>query len=88
MSTMRLSFLLASIIMVHLHSAPAAKFDPVEFWREQADVPLDVAVVETGETDGIPWRGIVYTSEICNGEPMRIFAWYARPAGEARCRRC
>jgi len=76
--------LLASIIMVHLHSAPAAKFDPVEFWREQADVPLDVAVVETGETDGIPWRGIVYTSEICNGEPMRIFAWYARPAGEGK----
>ncbi|HUU70012.1 MAG TPA: PhoPQ-activated protein PqaA family protein [Planctomycetota bacterium] len=85
MSALKIAIVLVSIIMIHLHSAWAADaFDPVAFWREQADVPLDVAVVETGETDGIRWQGIVYTSEIYNGEPMRIFAWYAHPGTDGK----
>ncbi|HUW30037.1 MAG TPA: alpha/beta fold hydrolase [Planctomycetota bacterium] len=85
MSSSKIAFVLVCIMMIRLHSASAADaFDPVAFWREQVDVPLDVAVVETGETDGIRWQGIVYTSEIYNGEPMRIFAWYAHPAADGK----
>jgi len=60
----------------------AGEFDPAEFWAEPADLPFDDVVLEQGGDGPIAWRSIVYTSEIYNGEPMRIFAWFAWPAAD------
>lgn len=69
-------------IVVCLFSVTALAFDAETFWREPTDVPFDVTVLEQGQDERIVWQSMVFTSEVCNGVPMRIFAWYARPAAE------
>jgi dienelactone hydrolase len=57
----------------------AHAFDAQEFWREPADLPFDLVVLNGGGDGTVAWYALVYTSEIYRDEPMRIFAYYARP---------
>lgn len=68
---------LAVLLACPVQAAPT--FDANEFWREQSDVPLDVAVLSHNAEDGVNWQAMVYTSEMYRGEPMRVFAYYAHP---------
>jgi len=72
------------LLLLAARGRAAEAFDPMEFWREPADLPLDVVVLEKGEDAELLWQSMVYTSETYNGEPMRIFAWYARPKGNGK----
>src|SRR5688500_15413794 len=58
---------------------PARAFDAGEFWREPTDLPFDLTVLNGGIDGAVTWHALVYTSEIYQDEPMRIFAYYARP---------
>lgn len=62
----------------------AQAFNAEEFWREPTKLPFNVVVLEKGVDAGVVWQAMVYTSEIRNGEPMRIFAYYARPAAKGK----
>jgi len=65
-------------------AATAADFDATEFWKEPVDLPFDVTVLEQGQDTNIAWQAMVYTSETYNGQPMRIFAWYAWPKSDGK----
>ena len=79
-----LAALLMLTIAVPASALPARAADAPEFWREPADLPFDVTVLEQGVNRGMAWQVMVYTSEIYRGEPMRIFAYYVAPAAPGK----
>ena len=62
----------------------ASAFDAAEFWAEPVGLAFDTVVLENGEEGDVVWQSMVYTSEIYQGEPMRIFAYYAHPKSPGR----
>ena len=55
--------------------------DLAEFWALPTNVLFNTSYLSRGEEDGIRWQGVMYTSEMYRGQPMRIFGWYAIPKG-------
>ncbi|HVF09970.1 MAG TPA: alpha/beta fold hydrolase, partial [Abditibacteriaceae bacterium] len=66
-------------LAVLIIAAPSPAFDAREFWREPVGLPFNLTVLKGGVDGAVMWHAIVYTSEIYRDEPMRIFAYYARP---------
>jgi cephalosporin-C deacetylase-like acetyl esterase len=59
-----------------------AAFDAEAFWAMPTNVPFSTSVLYRGQDEDANWQGVMFTSEIYRGQPMRIFAWYAWPKGE------
>jgi dienelactone hydrolase len=90
--TLRCCLFFCTAVAVFVLGRGAQAFDGADFWREPSDLPFDISPVEQGRdrltsaprgrvARGIEWRSFHFTSEIYNGQPMRVFAVYARPSG-------
>lgn len=55
--------------------------DLAEFWALPTNLVFNTSCLSSGEEDDIRWQGVMYTSEMYNGQPMRVFGWYALPQG-------
>jgi len=75
----RALFAWCCVMAVLLGGGHARAFDAQEFWREPDDLPFALKVLNSGNDGAVIWYALVYTSEIYRDEPMRIFAYYARP---------
>lgn len=62
-------------------AAETNTFDLAGFWALPTNVLFNTSALSRGEDDGVRWQGVMYTSEMYNGQPMRVFAWYALPKG-------
>lgn len=62
--------------------SPVDDFDFAAFWAMPTNLAYNTAFLSRGEDEAARWQGVMFTSEMYQGQPMRVFGWYATPKGK------